>query len=53
MRVLVTANLQKYLEIIMKEIPTTDTLHLWATSYHKDINSKVDLEKASLPGKTE
>jgi len=30
---------KKCLEIIIKEIPATETLHLWASSYHKDITS--------------
>lgn len=43
---------KKCLEIIMKEIPTTDTLHSWVSSYHKDITNEGDRGgKASLPGK--
>ena len=45
---------KKCLEIIMKQIPTTDTLHSWVSSYHKDITSEVDLgEKVSPSGKTD
>jgi len=44
---------KKCLEIIMKEVPTSETLHCWASSYYEGITRKGEMGGNPSPSRTD